>query len=106
MASSIQQVSITDASQLEATVLQYVSQGFAVQSRTDTSVTLVKKKEFNIVVALLGFLFLLLGLIAYILYFALVEKDQVVVITVISDGVSPEPVPGMPTQAATQPQDS
>jgi hypothetical protein len=65
--------------QLEQLVLQYIGQGYGVANRTNDTVTMVKKKEFNIVWAIVGFFFCLLPLIIYLIIFV-TQKDQVVVL--------------------------
>lgn len=64
---------------LDTMVQSYVIQGYMVAHKTNHSVTLVKKKQFNWLVAGLGFVFLFIGLFAYLGYYML-KKDDIITI--------------------------
>jgi hypothetical protein len=58
----------------------YIAQGFSVANKTPNSVTLVKRKEFSILWAVIGFLVCLLPLLIYLIVYAS-ESDQMVIIS-------------------------
>jgi hypothetical protein len=87
VAASVQQVQVASQEELEGTTMSYIAQGFAISNRTAESVTLFKKKEFNVVWAVIGFFLCLLPLLVYcIVYVA--QDDQMVVVKVASANAS------------------
>lgn len=70
---------------LDREIDKYVRAGFRVVSRTPTTAQLVKPKEFSMFIALLGFLFLFVGLVLYMLIY-MAEKDQTVYLSVDEQG--------------------
>jgi hypothetical protein len=66
---------------LEREIAKYISLGFHVVSRTDTSAQLVKPKEFSGCIAIVGFLFFAIGFFIYLLLY-MAAKDQTVYIEV------------------------
>lgn len=60
----------------------YIAQGYNVANRTPTSVTLIKRKQFSILWAVIGFVLCLLPLLIYLIVYA-AESDQMVVITLM-----------------------
>jgi hypothetical protein len=74
---------VYDDTQLTQTINMYVMQGFNVASREPTSVTLVKRKEFNVLWAVIGFVLCLLPLLIYLIVYAM-EQDQVVFVRLSS----------------------
>jgi hypothetical protein len=78
---------VYDEGQLTQTINMYVMQGFVVASREPDSVTLVKRKEFSVLWAVIGFFFCLLPLLIYLIVYA-TQQDQVVFVRVAA------PVPG------------
>lgn len=66
---------------LETMTMSYIAQGFSVANKTPMQVTLVKRKEFSILWAVVGFIVCVLPLLIYLLVYAL-ESDQMVTITV------------------------
>jgi hypothetical protein len=79
MAASVQQVDVTSSEELESTIASYIAQGFVVRSRTGGSVTLFKKKEFNVLWAVIGFFLCLLPLIVYCIVYA-TQSDEMVIV--------------------------
>jgi hypothetical protein len=71
---------------LDQEVDRYVRAGFRVVSRTPTTAQLVRPKTFNMGCAILGFLFLLAGLLLYLLYYVS-KRDSTVYLTVDELGV-------------------
>jgi hypothetical protein len=74
-------VSVPDEQALESEVARFVMGGYSVVNRTPAAVTLVKRKQFNIAIAVLGFLFCVIGLVVYAIVYAS-EKDKYVEIRV------------------------
>lgn len=79
MAASVQQVDVATQQELESTLASYIAQGFVVSNRTPGSVTLFKKKEFNIIWAVIGFFLCLLPLIVYCIVYA-TQSDEMVIV--------------------------
>ncbi len=79
MAASVQQIDVASHQELESTIASYIAQGFVVSNRSAGSVTLFKKKEFNIIWAVIGFFLCLLPLIVYCIVYA-TQNDQMVII--------------------------
>jgi hypothetical protein len=73
------QVVVHNEAHLSSVIDGYVMQGFAVASRDAASVTMVKRKTFNVVWAVIGFFLCLLPLLIYLIVYSL-EQDQVVFI--------------------------
>lgn len=63
--------------ELSGTIDRFVVQGFSVATRDATSVTLVKRKSFSIVWALVGFFLCLLPLLIYLVVYVM-QQDEVV----------------------------
>ena len=79
---------VHDELQLTQTINTYVMQGFIVASRDAHSVTMIKRKQFNVVWAVVGFFFCLLPLLVYLVVYSM-EQDQVVMIRLAAQ-------PGLP----------
>lgn len=70
-------VNVADQQALDSAVTTYISKGFIVANRTTDSVIMFKKKEFSILLAVIGFLFVVLPLIIYIIIY-MCKSDQMV----------------------------
>jgi hypothetical protein len=79
MAASVQQIDVASEQQLESTIASYIAQGYVVSNRSAGSVTLFKKKEFNILWAVIGFFLCLLPLIVYCIVYA-TQSDQMIIV--------------------------
>jgi len=77
MATAVSQVPVATPAQLEQMVSSYIAQGFTVANRTPDSVTMLKKKEFNILWAVIGLVVCLLPLLVYLIVYA-TQQDQMV----------------------------
>lgn len=86
-AARVNQVRVASADQLESTVSQYIAQGFVTMNRTPTRVTMFKKKEFNILWAVIGFFLCILPLLIYAVVYA-TQSDQMVEISISEDAVA------------------
>jgi hypothetical protein len=83
VAAHVQQISVTSQGEMESTIMSYIAQGFSVSNRSAESVTLFKKKEFNVLWAVIGFFLCLLPLLVYCIIYA-TQNDQMIVIKVAS----------------------
>ncbi|HEX4750249.1 MAG TPA: hypothetical protein VH302_11960 [Bryobacteraceae bacterium] len=91
---TIQRYSVPNAQVLEAQVTSYLAQGYIVANRTADSVTLQKKKEFNVLWAVVGFVLCLLPLLIYLIVY--VTKPDVEIVEIVI-------VPHTPGQTDIQP---
>ena len=78
---AIQKVKVANRQDLETSISSYVAKGFVIMNKTEMSAMLTKKKEFNIPIAIVGFLLCIVGLIVYAIVYAS-QKDQVVEIVI------------------------
>jgi hypothetical protein len=83
LAAKVATIPVASRDQLDATVSSYIAQGFVVSNRTDDSVTMFKKKEFNVLWAIIGFVLCILPLLVYLIVYA-TQSDQMVIIQVQS----------------------
>lgn len=72
-------------SALEAEIQRFIAQGYRVTARTATTAQLVRPKSFNVALAILGLLFLVIGLLIYLIVYASTQDDAVY-LTVRPDG--------------------
>lgn len=70
-------INVADQQALDSAVTTYISKGFIVANRTTDSVVMFKKKEFSILLAVIGFLFAVLPLVIYIIIY-MCKSDQMV----------------------------
>ncbi|HXB64784.1 MAG TPA: hypothetical protein VNV42_07920 [Solirubrobacteraceae bacterium] len=90
MAASVQQINVASKEELESATMSYIAQGFSVTKSSPESVTLFKKKEFNVIWAVIGFFLCLLPLLVYCIVYA-TQDDQMVVIRIASISTSATP---------------
>jgi uncharacterized membrane protein YukC len=74
-------VEVRSREEMEQSIGHYVAEGFTVAHRSDTSIVLLKKKEFQVVWAVVGFFLCVFPLVAYLVYYA-TQKDEMVEIRV------------------------
>jgi hypothetical protein len=74
-------ITVASEQELETRISQYVLRGFVPVNRTAVSVMLVKRKEFNNLIAIIGLLFCGVGLVIYAIVYAF-QRDQYVEIVV------------------------
>jgi hypothetical protein len=77
----VQEIHVRTAQELENSILSYIAQGYAVSNRTDETVTLFKKKEFNVLWAIIGFFLCAIPLLIYAIMYSQ-ESDQMIVIRI------------------------
>jgi hypothetical protein len=87
MAAQVQVVEVDSAAELDSAITSWVVQGYVLANRTPVSATMVKKKEFNLLWAVIGFLICILPLLIYLIVYA-GETDKVVEIRVRSGAPS------------------
>lgn len=73
------------AARLDQQIAAYSRQGYRVQSRTETSVQLVRPKQFNLVAALLWFFCFGVGVLVYVAYY-LSKSDDVLYFGITDEG--------------------
>ncbi|MBI3877021.1 MAG: hypothetical protein HY300_13880 [Verrucomicrobia bacterium] len=76
-----QKVKVASKQELDASIYDAVSNGFTVMHQTETSAIVVRKKEFSITIAIVGFFLCVVGLIAYAIYYSF-QEDEVVEIEI------------------------
>jgi len=80
--SKIQRVNVPSAEAMEQAITGYAAQGFVVASKTTTSATLQKAKEFKILWAVIGFLLCILPLLIYLIVYATQPDYEIIEIKV------------------------
>jgi hypothetical protein len=90
-----QVVRVQTAEEMQATTTRYVVQGYSVVTQTPTSVLLIKRKQFNIIWAVIGFFLCLLPLLVYLIYY-MTQTDQLVQIELIVPHGSTQAIPPSP----------
>lgn len=70
---------------LDAEIMRWVANGYRLQARTATTAQLIRPKTFSVALAILGLLFLVIGLIAYLLWYA-AQADESLYLMVEEDG--------------------
>ena len=83
---SMQRVSVPSAEALQTTITGYIGRGYVVQQQGEDFAVLFKAKNFEIVWAILGFLFCLIPLLVYLIVYSL-QTDELVEIRVMAPGV-------------------
>jgi hypothetical protein len=81
MPATVSQINVATQPQLDQAINSYIAQGFMVMNRTASSATMFKKKEFNLIWAVIGFFLCLIPLLIYLIKYAL-EKDLMVEIRI------------------------
>jgi hypothetical protein len=90
MAADVQMIEVGNAQEMENAISSFVMQGYVIANKTVGSATMVKSKQFNIIWAVIGFVFCLLPLIIYLIVYA-GEKDKVAEIRVRQGGATGGP---------------
>ena len=81
--------------------LKYLADGFEVLAQEPTSLLLIKRKQFNVVVAIATFLFCMLPFVLYLIAHSM-EKDRIVEIRLVSQGQPAEPLSPLDPTAPPQ----
>lgn len=81
MAAQVQVIEVSTPTEVDAAISSCVVQGYVMANRTPTSATMVKRKEFSALWAVIGFLVCVIPLLIYLIMYA-AETDKVVEIRV------------------------
>jgi hypothetical protein len=81
MAADLQRLKVDTTAAMEASITSYISDGYVVVNKTATSATLIKRKQFSTLWAVIGFLVCVVPLLVYLIVYAS-QKDKVIEITV------------------------
>lgn len=81
MAAEIQRLSVDTVSAMESSITSYITQGYMVVNKTPTSATMIKRKQFSTLWAVIGFLVCVIPLLVYLIVYAS-QKDKVIEIIV------------------------
>jgi len=84
MAASVRQVQVGSRQEFDNTIMSYIAQGFVIQQQSEGSATLFKKKEFNVIWAIVGFFLCLLPLLVYCIVYA-TQSDEMVTVTIAAN---------------------
>ena len=76
---SVQQFNVTSPQEMDTYITRYLTMGYTLAGRTPLETTLVKRKEFNVIWAVIGFFLCLLPLLIYCIVYA-TQQDEVVVL--------------------------
>src|SRR5579883_3351262 len=77
MAARVRMVEVDNAADMDNAVRSWIVQGYELANKSATSATMVKRKEFSTLWAVIGFLVCVLPLLVYIIVYA-ASSDQVV----------------------------
>ena len=97
MAAKVASVNVATPEQMQHAIMSYVAQGFVVSTQTADTTTLFKKKEFNILWAVIGFFLCLIPLLIYCIVYA-TQSDEMIVIRIdpsAAMSMAPGTVPGL-----------
>lgn len=81
MGADVQVVEVDTPEEMETVISSYVIQGFVLANKTQSSATMMKKKEFSVLWAVIGLLICILPLLVYIIVYAS-QSDKVTEIRV------------------------
>jgi hypothetical protein len=79
---SVKIVKVDSTESLKFTTTSYLAKGFVVANSTSDRVTLQKKKVFNMVIGIIGFLACVVGLVVYAIYYSTLPDAEIVEICV------------------------
>jgi hypothetical protein len=89
---AVKTVAVGDPREFEMTVANYSAAGFLLVTKSDSSALLRKPKQFNVLLALLGALLCLVGLIVYVIVYAM-QEDEVVEVRLVDRQAALEGAP-------------
>ena len=89
---AVRTVSVGDPRAFETAIADYSARGFLLVSKTETSALLRKPKQFNVLLAILGAVLCLVGLIVYVIFYA-TQQDEVVEIRLVDRQAALEGAP-------------
>lgn len=97
---TVRTIEVSSAQQMHSVIQSFVVQGYAMVAQQPGSVTLVKRKQFSVIMLLIGMFLFVLPMFLYLLYYAL-KKDQYVEVRLVETYAPP---PSYPTPAQAPPQ--
>lgn len=81
MAAHVQVLEVNSPAEVDAAISSWIVQGYVLANRTPTSATMMKKKEFSALWAVIGLVVCVIPLLIYLIIYAS-ESDKVVEIRV------------------------
>jgi hypothetical protein len=87
LAANLSRMTVDSVQAMDQAITSYITQGFMVVNKTATSVTLVKRKQFSVLWAVIGFVVCVLPLLIYLIVYA-AQSDQVVEIVVVGGALT------------------
>ena len=84
----VSNVPVSSEPQLEQVITSYIAQGFVVMSRSPTTATLFKKKEFSILWLVVGLVLCVFPLLIYLIIYAS-QSDQMVQVYLTDQASAP-----------------
>lgn len=81
MAANVTRTTVDSVAAMEQAITSYIIQGYTVVNKTSTSVTLIKRKQFSVLWATIGFLVCVVPLLIYLIVYAS-QSDHVVELVV------------------------
>lgn len=82
MAAQVQVVEVETAPEMETAISSFVVQGYVLANKTANAATMVKKKEFSVLWAVIGLLICIIPLLVYVIIYA-AESDKVIEIRMV-----------------------
>ena len=79
-------ITVDSTDDMETVIANYAMKGFSITSKTSKRAVLYKKKEFSMLMAVIGFVMCVIGLVIYAILFSL--KDDEVIEVVVSAPVA------------------
>ena len=83
MGANMTRTTVDSVSAMEQAITSYITQGYTVVNKTSTSVTLIKRKQFSTLWAVIGFIVCVIPLLIYLIVYAM-QSDHVVELVVAS----------------------
>ncbi len=110
MATSVKVVQVTNQGQMQSAITSYIAQGFVIENQTAVSTTMMKKKQFSALWAVVGLILCVIPLLVYLIIYA-AESDQMVELRLVTpeaiseaQAVPPAPGVGSTSQAIHSPE--
>ncbi len=97
---SVRTIEVNSAQQMHSVIQSHIVRGYAMVAQEPGSVTLVKRKEFSVIMLLIGLFLFVLPMFVYLVYYAL-QKDQYVEVRLVEKYA---PLQSHPTPAQAPPQ--
>jgi len=88
MSNEVRRVTVDSAKNMELAITSWITQGFHVANKTDTTAVMQKNKEFSVLWAVVGLILCLLPLLIYLIVYAC-QPDVEVVEIVVSPSSAP-----------------